>query len=110
MKFLKKPYISQELAVFLAALVLVFAVRECSSENELPVYQPSYLNPALVDVSKRAVVRDHRVAEFKLINQDGDTITQNDYNNHIYVADFFFTRCPSICPIMTNNMAKLQAR
>jgi len=39
-----------------------------------------------------------------LINQNGKTITQNEYQHKIYVVDFFFTRCPSICPVMTDNM------
>ncbi|MDB4293573.1 SCO family protein, partial [Maribacter sp.] len=51
---------------------------------------------------------DHVVSDFELVNQNGEIITQADYENTIYVADFFFTRCPSICPVMSNNMEKLQ--
>ncbi len=53
--------------------------------------------------------RNHKVLDFSLIDQNGDTITQEDYLNKIYVTDFFFTRCMTICPIMTTNMEKLQA-
>ncbi|MCB0469821.1 MAG: SCO family protein, partial [Flavobacteriaceae bacterium] len=45
---------------------------------------------------------------FKLINQNGDTITQDNYKDKIYVADFFFTTCATICPIMTANMVDVQ--
>jgi len=74
----------------------------------LPVYNPSDFNPELVDRSLLNTSKNHTVADFKLINQNGKTITQEDYKNKIYVVDFFFTSCPSICPIMTNNMVKLQ--
>lgn len=43
-----------------------------------------------------------------LINQNAETITQETYKGKIYVTDFFFTRCETICPIMTGNMAEIQ--
>jgi len=79
-----------------------------TSKKQLPVYNPSDFNPELVDRSLLNTSKNHTVADFKLINQNGKTITQEDYKNKIYVVDFFFTSCPSICPIMTNNMVKLQ--
>jgi len=76
--------------------------------KKLPVFNPSDVNPKLVDESVFHVRRNHKVADFKLINQNGDTITQDSYADKIYVTDFFFTRCMTICPIMTNNIGKLQ--
>ena len=78
-------------------------------DKKLPIYNPADVNPRLVDESLIHVRRNHKVLDFSLIDQNGDTITQNDYQNKIYVADFFFTRCMTICPIMTTNMEKLQA-
>ncbi|QHS57198.1 SCO family protein [Mucilaginibacter sp. 14171R-50] len=49
----------------------------------------------------------HTIPDFKFVNQYGDTITQNSLKGDIYVADFFFTTCPSICPIMHRNMLKV---
>ena len=66
------------------------------------------IDPLLVDESIQYVKKHHTIADFSLLNQNGQTITHNDYDNHIYVADFFFTTCPSICPIMTDNMVYLQ--
>lgn len=77
-------------------------------EKRLPVYQPSMVNPELVDSTLVYVKKYHSIADFKLINQNGDTISQADYADKIYVADFFFTTCPTICPVMTANMADLQ--
>ena len=77
-------------------------------EKRLPVYQPSMVNPELVDSTLVYVKKYHSIADFKLINHNGDTISQADYADKIYVADFFFTTCPTICPVMTANMADIQ--
>lgn len=84
----------------------LFMLLSCKN-GELPIYQPSDFNPELVDASVEKNI-NHKVANFELINQNGETITQDDYKDKIYVTDFFFTRCPSICPIMSNNIEKLQ--
>ena len=77
-------------------------------EKPLPVYQPSKVNFEMVDSTIQHVSKYHKIANFSLINQNGKTITQNDYKDQIYVADFFFTTCQTICPIMTDHMAKIQ--
>lgn len=92
--------------IVIGILVVVFFLSRKSSE--LPVYGPQDFNPELVDVSLQNMENHHTVADFKLTNQNGEVITQSDYDHKIYVTDFFFTRCPSICPIMSNNMEKLQ--
>ena len=50
----------------------------------------------------------HKTENIRLINQLGDSVSLYDIQNRVIVADFFFTRCPSICPKMTANMARLQ--
>ena len=77
-------------------------------EKPLPIYQPSKVNFEMVDSTIQHVSKYHKIANFSLINQNGKTITQNDYKDKIYVADFFFTTCQTICPIMTDHMAKIQ--
>lgn len=79
-----------------------------SPTKKLPIYNPADVNPKLVDGSVKHIRSNHQIADFKLINQNGDTITQDNYVNKIYVADFFFTRCQTICPIMSTNMGDLQ--
>lgn len=76
----------------------------------LPVYQPAMVTPELVDESIQYVKKYHTIAPFSMTNQNGQPITEKDYDNTIYVADFFFTTCPSICPIMTKNMYALQEK
>ena len=85
--------------------VLYFLVRP---KDELPVYNPVDVNPRLVDDSVKHISRNHRISDFNLINQNGETITEEDFEGKIYVADFFFTRCQTICPIMAVNMKDLQ--
>ncbi len=77
-------------------------------QKVLPVYQPNMVSNELVDTDLQEVKKYHRIAPFKLVNQNGDTITEANYENKIYIADFFFTTCPSICPIMTENMVIIQ--
>jgi protein SCO1/2 len=74
----------------------------------LPIYQPAQVNEKLVDTSIAYKIKYHTISDFSLINQNGDTITEAFYDDKIYVADFFFTTCQSICPIMTKNMKEVQ--
>ncbi len=77
-------------------------------KSKLPVYNPVDVNPRLVDDAVRHINKDHKVADFILTNQNGKTISQDDFEGKIYIADFFFTRCQTICPVMALNMADLQ--
>jgi protein SCO1/2 len=74
----------------------------------LPVYSPAMVNSELVPEEIQHIRKYHTIADFSLTNQNGDIITQEDYKDKIYIADFFFTTCPTICPIMTKNMADIQ--
>ncbi len=74
----------------------------------LPIYQPSTVNAELVDSTIQHQKKYHHIADFSLTNQNGKIITQEDYKDKIYVADFFFTTCQTICPIMTKNMHAVQ--
>lgn len=52
----------------------------------------------------------HSIPAFKFVNQDGDTITDKFYEGKIYVADYFFTTCKSICPKMTSELLRVQEK
>ncbi len=106
--FFKKSIPVLVIMAFLSVVMVYLIYSLLTPEKKLPIYNPADVNPKLVDESLIHIRRNHKVADFKLINQNGDTITQEDYKGKIYVADFFFTRCQTICPIMTNNMGKLQ--
>jgi len=76
--------------------------------EKLPIYQPASVNSELVDTTIVHKINYHKISDFSLTNQNGETVTQNKFDNKIYVADFFFTTCQSICPIMTKNMKEIQ--
>ena len=92
----------------LSVIIVILFYNALKPEERLPIYQPNMVSATLVDSSMQYVRKYHSIADFKLVNQNGDTITQNTYANKIYVADFFFTTCPSICPVMTANLADVQ--
>lgn len=95
------------MAVFSVVMIgIIYSI--LNPEKRLPIYNPVDVNPRLVDESLFHVRNNHTIADFSLTNQNGETITQKDYEDKIYVADFFFTTCQSICPIMTSNMVKIQ--
>tara|TARA_B000000460_G_scaffold243339_1_gene212140 strand:- start:307 stop:996 length:690 start_codon:yes stop_codon:yes gene_type:complete len=58
--------------------------------------------------NEEVLVTIGKVPSFKFINQDSDTITNQNYLGKVYVAEFFFTTCPSICPVMNQNMGKIE--
>jgi len=92
----------------LSVIIIYLIANALTPKPYLPVYQPAQFDPSLVDSTMTHVKRYHTIADFSLVNQNGDTITQANYAGKIYVADFFFTTCPTICPIMTENMGVLQ--
>jgi protein SCO1/2 len=106
--FFKKYKIIIIVLVVLSAIILTLFYNALKPQKTLKVYSPADVNPELVDTTVQYIARDHKIADFAFTNQNGKTITQNDYKGKIYVADFFFTTCPTICPIMTTNMAWLQ--
>jgi len=82
--------------------------RLLTPQERLPVFSPVDVNPRLVDASLHHVKKNHKISDFELVNQNGATVTQATFDNKIYVADFFFTRCGTICPLMTSHMYALQ--
>jgi len=76
--------------------------------KSLPIFNPSDVNPELVDSTVQYISKYHTITDFSFTNQNGKVITQKDYEDKIYVADFFFTTCGSICPKMTTNLVDVQ--
>lgn len=92
----------------LSAIIITLFYNALQPQKTLPIYQPAMVDRTLVDSTLHYKKKYHTIADFSLINQNGEQITQQDYTDKIYIADFFFTTCPSICPIMTKNMAAIQ--
>ena len=94
--------------VVLSAIIIISFYNILTPTKVLPIYQPAQVNFELVDSTIQHKKKYHKIADFKLVNQNGDTITQTFYKDKIYVADFFFTTCQTICPIMTDHMYEIQ--
>jgi len=100
---------------YLIFFIIIFSISGVSifkyvltPEKKLPVYSPSMVNAELVSEDIQYKKKYHKISNFEMINQNNELVTEKNYDNTIYVADFFFTTCPSICPIMTGNMVFLQ--
>ena len=95
--------------LFVGLLLLIFiAIYTLLNKRTLPVITPRDVNPELVDSLVQHIGYNHKIAPFAFTNQNGNKVTNKDYEGKIYVADFFFTTCQTICPKMTDNMVWLQ--
>lgn len=100
----------KKLSVFFIGFLLVvfIGIYTLLNRKSLPVISPRDVNPELVDSLVQHIGYNHKIAPFAFTNQNGKKITNKEYDGKIYVADFFFTTCQTICPKMTDNMVWLQ--
>ena len=89
-------------------LLLLFCACQEQNTQGLPYYNDPFFTPHWFNRTSASLNDFHKISPFKLINQYGDTINKLTVSGKIYVADFFFTSCPGICPKMTTNMGLLQ--
>jgi len=94
--------------ILFSVLFLYIAYQFLNPKKMLPIYNPSMVNSELVDTTVQHISKYHAIADFSFTNQNGKIITQKDYEGKIYVADFFFSTCTTICPIMQDNMVEIQ--
>ncbi|WP_188457390.1 SCO family protein [Psychroflexus planctonicus] len=92
----------------LSAIIISLIYQALKVDPKLPVYQPDMVNKELADTSVQYVRKFHKIGDFKLTNQNGESITPKNFEDKIYVADFFFTTCMTICIPMTENMRIVQ--
>ncbi|MBU2926895.1 SCO family protein [Winogradskyella psychrotolerans] len=92
----------------LCVIIITIIYNVLNVKQPLPIYQPGMVSEELVDSTIQHQLKYHKIADFSLTNQNGETVTQDTYKDKIYVADFFFTTCQTICPIMTDHMAQIQ--
>ena len=91
-------------SVFLS-IVLSGCIEKVQEKTELQIYGSKEIlvkNDQGEEVIENIVLK---IDSFEVMDQDSHLITASDFKNKIYIVDFFFTHCPTICPIMTKNMA-----
>lgn len=103
---LNKKGLYAVLMAFLLPLTCYFIIRHYSDEAvSMPRrYMPDSVSTRLENGKQVTDTQWHKVPDFRLINQMGDTVSLSDYDGKIIIADFFFTHCPTICPALTTNM------
>lgn len=106
--FFKKYRIFFIVFFILSVIILLLFYFALKPTKTLKIYNPADVNAEMVDTTVQYIKKYHTIDDFSFTNQNGKTITQKDYEGKIYVADFFFTTCPSICVPMGENMAWLQ--
>jgi len=97
-----------------SGIILLALCAACSHKKQEPLSLP-FINkpdftPEWINKKDPAYSTIHTIPAFSFADQDGNTVTEKTVEGKIYVADFFFTRCGSICPKMTSNMAVLQEK
>jgi protein SCO1/2 len=88
--FLKKYKVFLSVFISICIVILFLFYDALKPRRILPIYSPAMVNFELVDSSLQHVKKFHRIADFKLKNQNNKWVTQNTFKNKIYVADFFF--------------------
>jgi protein SCO1/2 len=106
--FFKKSKITVIFLIVFSAISVPVFYHLLKVDQKLKIYNPADVNPSLVHQSIKHITKDHVIADFELINQNGEIITNKNYKDKIYIADFFFTRCTNICLAMAYYMNELQ--
>lgn len=106
--FLKKYKVFILTFIIISLIIFIAIYSLLTPKKSLKIFSPRDVNTELVDTTIQHVGYNHTIADFEFTNQNNKVITEKDYEGKIYVADFFFTTCPTICPKMTDNMVWLQ--
>ena len=99
---------------FKSILLLFIVCISCKKEvlvdksNTLPFYNTEDFTPEWIAENDPRYQNIHKVAPFEFTNQNGEKVNNTTFKDKIYIADFFFTTCPSICPILAKNMSAIQ--
>lgn len=105
-------YIGISLIILIFGIIFIPKIVDRVSNNDVVKSDRLNVNKKAGDPGKMMYIEQYgekkKVPEFSFVNQDGDTITNEDYLGKVYVIEFFFTTCPSICPIMNRNLVEIQ--
>ena len=89
--------------IWLPVMLVGLLISACSTEkkvDKLPILGPR-------EAVEGSDTLYHQISDFSFINQDSVLVTQDDFVGKVYIANFFFTHCPSICPTMQRNLLKV---
>jgi len=98
------------LLIFFAVGVSIVYIINTQKEDKLPVINPIDLDQEMVDSDIERIGYGHKIGEFEFRNQNNQLITQEDVSGKVYVAEYFFTTCKSICPVMNRQMQRVHEK
>lgn len=96
------------LLLYFTSLLLVMSCGKEVAKTPLPFYNSADFTPEWIDSDDPAYQTIHVIDDFSFTNQEGEAVTNEQLEGKVYVADFFFTVCPGICPKMTTNLASIK--
>ncbi len=88
--------------------ILSWGLAAAAETQTLPYYNSEDFTPHWLDAGAPELEGFHAIPDFSFVNQDGKTVSSDTYNNKVYVASFFFTTCPGICPTLTTKLSLIQ--
>jgi protein SCO1 len=107
---LKKGFILFTILFLPGIVYLIFSTGRVHFKH-LPIYgEREGVNKTIVDGKERIDTIYHTIPAFSFTNQDGKTVTDKTFEGKIYVANFFFTTCKTICPKMSSGIQQVQER
>ena len=105
---MKRFYSISRFANIVCALAFLTAAVNTMAVDNLPFYDTPEFTPRWLAPNSQELDGFHQIPEFSFVNQDGQTVTQDTFSRKIYVANFFFTTCPGICPMIRSKLSKVQ--
>ena len=92
---------------FILGVTITYFMIKPYKEKSLPVINPVDVNKEMVDPELLRIGYGHKIGNFSFLNQDGKVVTQQDVKGKVFVAEYFFTTCGTICPIMNVQMQRV---
>lgn len=101
----------KQFSIYFILIFGIFILSNCEpAKRELPILGEKKAVTKVVEGKEVVDTVYFQIPNFSFLNQDSQVVTQEDYKGKIYVADFFFTSCPTICPVMKTQMLRIHER
>lgn len=95
---------------FVGILVIYINNRPVPEKEKLPIINPAELNEEMVDPELQRLGLGHTIGNFSFVDQEGKVVTQNAVKGKVFVAEYFFTTCGTICPKMNQQMQRVHGK
>jgi protein SCO1/2 len=96
--------------ILVVAIAIAYYLTLQSNRKELPFINPNDVQKEMIDSSLLGIGHGHRVGRFRLKDEQNKDITDKVIEGKVWVAEYFFATCKSICPIMNQQMQRVQER